>query len=65
MTHYTKDGIELTQLNLHDMPVAVIKALRRVQLYKTIGGRIKSLTQPEKVTEAIKYYLKHKHKIKL
>lgn len=60
-----KEGEEVRQLNLHDVPVAVIEALRRVQLYKVVGGRHKLLIQPEKVTLAIKYYLEHKHKIKL
>jgi len=64
MTHF-KNDIEVTQLNLHDMPIEVIEALRRIQLYNTVDGRMKSLTQPEKVTVAIKYYLEHKHKIKL
>lgn len=65
MTHFTSEGIEVTQLNLQGVPVKVIEALRQVQLYKTINGRIKSLTQPEKVTMAIVYYLEKKHKIKL
>lgn len=65
MAHFTNEGVEVTQLNLHDVPVKVIEALRRVQLYKTVDGRMKSLTQPEKVTEAIIYYLEKKHKIKL
>ena len=65
MTHFTSEGIEVTQLNLQSIPVKVIEALRRVQLYKTINGRIKLLTQPEKVTMAIVYYLEKKHKIKL
>ena len=65
MTHFTNEGIEVTQLNLHDVPVKVIEALRRVQLYKEVDGRDKLLTQPEKVTKAIKYYLEKKHKIKI
>lgn len=64
MTHF-KNDIEVRQLNLHDVPVKVIEALRRVQLYNTVNGRMKPLTQPEKWTEGIIWYLEHKHKIKL
>ena len=60
-----KEGIEVTQLNLHDIPVKVIEAVRGIQLYKIVNGKHKPLTQPEKFTEAILYYLEHKHKIKL
>ena len=60
-----KEGIEVTPLMLHDVPVKVIEAMRRVQLYKEVNGRTKGLTQPEKWTEAAKYYLGKEHKIKI
>jgi hypothetical protein len=64
MTHF-KDGIEVKQLNLHDVPVKVIEAMKDIRLKKVVQGEFKPLTQPEKWTEAAKYFLGHKHKIKL
>jgi len=65
MDKFNNQGEAIMQLNLQDMPIKVIEALRQVQLYKEMNGRLKGLTQPEKVTVAIIYYLEHKHKIKL
>jgi len=65
MEKFNAKGEEIIQLNLHDIPVKIIEAMRKILEYKEVNGRFKACTQPETWIRAALYFLEHKHKIKI
>jgi len=60
-----KEGIEVRQLNLHDISVKIIEEMQKIIEYEVVNGEFKRLTQPQKWERAAREWLEWKHKIKL